>query len=283
MLHIASAHIGSPRWLSLQRRQIAEHIRVPHLRWGSVALIDPSYAAGFDRAVEQKGPEPGKLNHLAFEICREGAEDDLLMFLAPDAFPIADPMPVIERALAEAPLVAVRRSENDGDPQPHPCFCVTTVGVWRRLAGDWNDGYPFSAPGLGRVSDMGANLLRRLELTSTPWVALERTNGTPLDPLHFAVYGGVVYFHDASEIGRVHRLAAPRPLALGRVPGLRAMGGRVEARRLLAWERGLLRRGRRDSQEIFRGIEAGGSGWLELVGHRGAVSSSERGRGSNDE
>src|SRR5271165_4015444 len=171
MLHIASAHTGSPRWLEVQRRALAEHIRVPYTRWGSVALNDPdpAHLAAFDRIIEQKGPEAGKLNHLAVEICQEAAGGDLLMFLAPDAFPIADPMPVIDRALAEAPLLAVRRAENDGDPQPHPCFCVTTVGAWRRLAGDWSDGYPWSAAGLGRVTDFGANLLRRLELTETPW------------------------------------------------------------------------------------------------------------------
>jgi|GEM_PF-647290 len=268
MLHIASAHGGSPRWLGVQRRQIARHITVPHMRWGSLALGDASHAGAFDRAIEQKGPEAGKLNHLATEICHEAADDDLLMFLAPDAFPIADPMPVIERALAQAPLVAVRRGENDGDPVPHPCFCVTTAGAWRRLAGDWSDGYPFTAPGLGRVSDYGANLLRRLELTATPWVALERTNGTPLDPLHFAVYGGIVYFHDAAEIGRVHRLSAPRPLRLGRAPLIGALAGRLEEQRTLAWERGLLRRSARDSEEVFRAIAAGGDDWLELIGQR---------------
>jgi hypothetical protein len=187
------------------------------------------------------------------------------MFLAPDAFPVTDPMPVLQRALAQAPLVAVRRAENDGDPQPHPCFCVTTVGAWKRLAGDWCDGHPFTAPGLGRVSDFGANLLRRLELTGTPWVALERTNGTRLDPLRFAVYGGIVYFHNASEIGRVHRLGAPRPLPLARARALAPVIGRLEAQRRLAWERGLLRRGARDSEEVFRAITAGGD-WLALVG-----------------
>jgi hypothetical protein len=270
MLHVASAH-SSPRWLQIQRRALAEHIHVPYMRWGSVALIDSAHASEFDRAVEQKGPEAGKLNHLALEIAREAADQDLLMFLAPDAFPVADPMGAIERALAEAPLLAVRRAENDGDPLPHPCFCVTTVGAWRELAGDWSDGYPFSAPGLGRVTDFGANLLRRLELTGTPWVALERTSGTPLDPLRFAVYGGIVYFHNAAEIGRVHRLQAPRPLAPAR-PGLlgRALAP-VERQRRLAWERALLLRSSKDSEEIFSEIAAGGTAWLERVGHTAAA------------
>lgn len=268
MLHIASAHSGSPRWLDVQRRQLAEHIPVAYETWGSVALIDASHAAGFDHAIEQKGPEAGKLNHLAVEICEVADDDDLLMFLAPDAFPVADPMGVIEEALGRAPLLAVRRAENDGDPQPHPCFCVTSVGTWRRLKGDWSDGYPWTAEGLGRVTDFGGNLLRRLELTGTPWVGLERTSATTLDPLHFGVYGGIVYFHNADEIGRVHRLGAPRSLPGAGVP---LLGGAVEfigRQRRLAWERALLKRSARDSEEIFAAIAAGGPGWLERVGHR---------------
>ncbi len=267
MLHIASAHSGSPRWLAIQHRQLAEHLPVPYVTWGSVAGIDSSHAAGFDHVIEQKGPEAGKLNHLAVEVCQVAAPDDLLMFLAPDAFPVADPMPVIEEALARAPLVAVRRSENDGDPQPHPCFCVTTVGTWQSLPGDWSDGYPWSAPGLGRVTDFGGNLLRRLELSETPWVSIERSSSSKLDPLHFGVYGGIVYFHNANEIGRVHRLDAPRPLPGAGTPLLGRALAAAEAQRRLAWERGLLRRSARDSEEIFRGISAGGTEWLERIGH----------------
>ena len=63
------------------------------------------------------------------------------MFIDGDAFPIVDPMPVIEEGLAKAPLVAARRAENGNDPQPHPCFCVTTVGTWHSLPGDWSGGY----------------------------------------------------------------------------------------------------------------------------------------------
>ena len=266
MLHIASAHGGSARWLAIQRRALADHIQVPYLRWGSLAVEGLDAAAEFDRAIAQKGPEAGRLNHLATEICHEARSDDLLMFLAPDALPLADPLPVIERGLARAPLLAVRRTENDGDPQPHPCFCVSTVGTWRELGGDWSDGFPFSAPGLGRVSDLGANLLRRLELTRTPWVALERTNPARHDPLHFAIYGGVVYFHDGTEIGRVHRLEAPRPLAGGPRPLAGALAA-LDRQRLLAWERGLLRRAARRSEELFAAIAAGGSGWPALVGH----------------
>ena len=72
------------------------------------------------------------------------------MFLDGDAFPIADPMPMIEEGLAQAPLVAVRRAENLDEPQPHPCFCVTTVGTWRSLPGDWSAGPTWPGPRAGR-------------------------------------------------------------------------------------------------------------------------------------
>ncbi|HYM54174.1 MAG TPA: hypothetical protein VES97_02345, partial [Solirubrobacteraceae bacterium] len=214
MLHIATAHLSSPRWIEIQTRHLREHVTVPYRTWASIQLIDSSYGAHFDRIVDQKGPEPGKLNHLALEISQEAAEGDLLMFLGSDAFPIADPMPAIAEALSRAPLVAVRRSESAGDRQPHPCFCVTTVGAWRTLAGDWSDGYAWRGDDGGLVTDAGANLLRRLELTSTPWVELPRSNSRRPDPLCFAVYGDVVYHHGAGggDLGRARRRTRRRQL-----------------------------------------------------------------------
>ncbi|MHB8533351.1 MAG: hypothetical protein ACYDC2_11595, partial [Solirubrobacteraceae bacterium] len=142
MLHVATAHHSS-RWVEIQARQLRRHLSVPYMVWGSLPGAEGAPAGAFDRLIAQKGPAHARLNHLAVEIACEAAAEDLLMFLDPAAFPIADPMPVIERALARAPLLAVRRDE-DAEPQPHPGFCVTTVATWRRLAGDWSDGYPFA-------------------------------------------------------------------------------------------------------------------------------------------
>ncbi len=266
MLHIATSHVGSPRWIEIQARALREYIRVPYTTWGSVPLIERSHGERFDRLVEQKGPEAGRMNHLAVEIATEAAAEDLLMFLAPDAFPIADPMPAIDEALGRAPLLAVRRAENAGDPQPHPCFCVTTVGAWRALAGDWSDGYPWSAQDGRRVTDLGGNLLRRLELSGTPWIQLRRSNPGRLDPVFFAVYGGIVYHHGTGEITRAHRLSAPAPLPVPSVPGVAAAARRLNAERRLMWERRLLRRSAARSEEVFRMIQGGGSQWRELIG-----------------
>ena len=246
MLHVATAHRGSARWIAVQAEHLRRHIPVPFTLWGSLAGLDESHGTAFDRLIGQKGPEHAKLNHLAVEIAQEASTDDLLMFLEPDAFPVADPMPAIERALATAALLAVRRDENL-EPHPHPCFCVTTVGTWRKIAGDWSDGYPYDAGDGRRATAPGANLLRRLELGGTPWVALTRTNGAGEDPLMFAIYGDVVYHHGGGEIGAAYRRRFPSSLP----------------RR---WsERRLLRRSARLSDGMYERIAAGGEDWLSGV------------------
>jgi hypothetical protein len=252
VLHVATAHSGSARWIEIQSAHLREHITIPFTTWGSLAGLDGSHGARFDRIVEQKGPEAAKLNHLAVEISREAADEDLLMFLDPDAFPIADPLPVIEEALSRAPLLAVRRDEN-GDPQPHPCFCVTTVGAWRGLAGDWSDGYPFTSSDGGRATGLGANLLRRLELAGTPWVPLLRSNSERDRELLFAIYGEIVYHHGVGEISRAQRLSAPRPLPVPSLPGLATAVRRLNAAVGKARAAPLLATGRRDLHRDRRG------------------------------
>jgi len=108
MLHIATVHFGSPRWIPIQARELRRHLPVPFRTWTSLEGIDPSYGRHFDRVIEQSGPHADKLNHLAIEIGAEAGDDDLLMFLDGDAFPISDPMPLIESGLRNAPLLAVR-------------------------------------------------------------------------------------------------------------------------------------------------------------------------------
>jgi hypothetical protein len=267
MLHIATTHLRSPRWIEIQARHLREHISVPYLTWGSLQLIDDSYRSYFDRIIEQKGPEPGKLNHLAVEIAEEALDSDLLMFIAGDAFPIADPMPAIEQALSGAPLLAARRLENAGNPQPHPCFCVTSVGAWRGLAGDWSDGYAWHDEQGALVTDIGANLLRRLELTRTPWVELLRSNSRTLDPLSFALYAGVIYHHGAGTdaLSPADRGRAPKPLPVPRVRGLDAAFNQINGGRHRAWERRTRRRRLRRSEAIYEKIQRGDTRWLAEI------------------
>lgn len=266
MLYVASAHYGSPRWIEIQTSYLRKHISVPYQTWSSLEGIDPSYAVHFDRVVEQLGSHAGKLNHLAMEISQEAEDDDLLMFLDGDAFPIAELMPFINERLAKAPLLAVRRAENVNEPQPHPCFCVTTVGTWRALPGDWCSG-PTWLDARGKPGgDVGGNLLRRLELTNTPWIDVLRSNRRNLDPLYFGIYGETIYHHGAGfrtgELSGVHRALAPAPVSSTRLPILRPALRLINRARWRAWERREQERHLRQSQLIFEKIQRGGPEWL---------------------
>ena len=81
-----------------------------------------------------------KLNLLADQICATAAPDDMVLFIDGDAFPVGDIGTYLEEHLSAAPLVAIQRLENSGDPQPHPSFCATTVRFWREIQGDWGQG-----------------------------------------------------------------------------------------------------------------------------------------------
>jgi hypothetical protein len=265
MLYIASVHYQSPRWIEIQSRYLRENISVPYQTWTSLEGIDPSYGRYFDRVLVQRGLHASKLNHLALEISHEAHEEDLLMFLDGDAFPIADPMPLIDSGLAKAPLLAVRRAENVDQPQPHPCFCVTSVGARRAIRGDWSGGYAWPGRAGRLTSDVGGNLLRSLELSNTPWVQVLRSNRKDLDPLYYGIYGETIYHHGAGfrtgELSPAHRTGPP-PLPLSRLPGVGVAMRRINGRRWRQWERGVEAGLARESQRIYDAIVAGGMDWL---------------------
>jgi hypothetical protein len=267
MLYVATVHYRSPQWIEIQTRHLREQISVPLQIWSSLEGIDPAYAVHFDRVLEQKGSHAGKLNHLAMEIGEQAGAEDLLMFLDGDAFPIADPMPLIGEALTRAPLLAVRRAENVDEPQPHPCFCVTTVGTWRSLPGDWTAGPTWIGAHGKPTTDVGGNLLRRLELSKTPWVQVLRSNRQDLDPLYFGIYGDVLYHHGAgfrvSELSPVHRDGAPEPLSVPRLPVARQLRALANRQRWRRWERAVRARHEQQSRRVYDRISSGGEEWLE--------------------
>jgi len=267
VLHIATVHFGSPRWIPIQVRELRRHLHIPYTTWTSLEGIDPSYGRHFDRVIEQSGPHADKLNHLAIEIGAEASDDDLLIFLDGDAFPIADPMPLIESGLAQAPLTAVRRAENGGDPQPHPCFCATRVGTWRSLPGDWTKGSMWRGENGEPKTDVGANLMRRLELTGTSWVPIQRSNRRNPHPLFFGVYGDAVYHHGAGFRDPISRsdTVGLRPIPSGRTPLVGTLARRLGRIRWRVQARAIARRNLRLSERIFAGIERDDRAWLDQL------------------
>ena len=192
-MHVATVHWRDPRWIAPQTRFMRRHLP-EHRTWAAVEGVPAADAAAFDTALELEGSHPEKLNELARRIAAVAEPTDLLLFVDGDAFPIA---PIDASLLGGLPLAAVRRDENLGDPQPHPCFCLTTVGYWTTIGGDWRRGHTWVNAAGETVSDTGGNLLGILEARGDSWRPILRSNRVDLHPLWFAVYGDVAYHHGA--------------------------------------------------------------------------------------
>ena len=202
MLHVVTVHWNNDAWIEPQLRFVRQNAPSDHRVYASLNGIDPSFVEQFDYAADLEGGHAAKLNELATVVRAHADPDDLLLFLDGDAFPIA---PFDEALLGGLPLAAVRRSENLGDPQPHPCFCLTTVGFWFEIEGDWSRGYEWESSIGVPATDVGGNLLGILNERDIEWRPLLRTNQVNLDQLWFGIYDNVAYHHGAGFRRKVAR------------------------------------------------------------------------------
>ena len=224
MLHIATVHFQSDEWIVPQVASLRRFAPEATL-WASLDGIDSTFDHEFDHVLHLDDLPLGevppsvahreniyrhglKLNELARQISAVAEADDDLLFLDGDALLLA---PVAQVAATPEPLVAVRRDENHGDRFPHPSFCLTTVGFWNELGGDWRMGSTWVNERGREVTDTGGRLLVDLEAHGIAWRSLTRRNDTDLHPLWFGVYGDnelgpVVYHHGAGFRTRTSRI-----------------------------------------------------------------------------
>ncbi|HEY5250115.1 MAG TPA: hypothetical protein VIJ09_00540 [Acidimicrobiales bacterium] len=255
MLYVATVHWKSDKWIDIQLRYLKRNVSEPFQTFAVLNGIDPEFDKLFDTVVPAYGMHAGKLNLLAAEIGAVGKPDDIILFLDGDAFPIADPMPAIHQALSEGSLLAVRRDENSGDPQPHPCFCAIRVAEWQRLQGDWSPGKLWTNRSGEKVTDVGGNLYASLIRTGSRWTPLLRSNLWNPHPLWFGIYGDVVYHHGAGfRPGKPTRADKDTMAGFGQGEGLPVVGG-------LARMTNGLRRGR-EAGRVFRQSQALSAEWF---------------------
>ena len=212
MINFATVHWNFDDWVDVQLRYIDRHTDEEHRVWSFLGRFGRKFAkhaAKFAYASDLPiRSHEWKLNLLGDLICAGDRDpEELIVFIDGDAFPIAPLTPYLRERLAAAPLIAVRRDENNGDRQPHPSFCATTVGFWREIGGDWRRGPTWRNPQGEEVTDVGASLLQILDERGVDWQPMLRTNRRDLHPLMFGVYDDVVYHHGG----------AFRPMAGGRL------------------------------------------------------------------
>jgi len=197
MIHIATVHWRTDKWIGIQRSYLRKHISSPYRVYAWLNDVPPPPADAFYHTCsEPLLSHPTKLNILADTIySSSNRTDDILMFLDGDAFPIGDIESLIHLKLRDYRLLAVQRLENNGDIQPHPCFSATTVSFWHSIKGDWKSGYSWRNTHGKRVTDVGGNLLRQLTEHRAAWYPLLRSNTRNLHPVFFGTYDRVIYHH----------------------------------------------------------------------------------------
>jgi hypothetical protein len=241
MIHIATVHHRSSKWIDVQLAYLRRHLTEPYRVVANLEAVEGDHASKFDQVVPAVGRHAGKLNLLAAEIVAEARGDDIIIFLDGDAFPIVDPMPIVRKALDDTALVAVLRRENGEDQQPHPSFCAVRVDTWDSLRGDWSMGHPWKNEFGDWVSDSGGNLLAALERNEVDWTPLLRTNRYNPHPLWFAVYGGIVYHHGAGfrkPVARSFVVDQPNRWRQGeKAPLVGTAIRRIGSYRIVRWER----------------------------------------------
>ena len=206
MINVVTVHWKSAKWIDPQLRYLEQHIDEPFRVYAALEGIDAAEWGKFHFAADLRGTHPDKLNALADIVYEDSDPDDILVFIDGDALPVRPIAPWMRRCLAGFPLVAVRRDENLGDPQPHPCFSFTTTGFWREIGGDWRKGGTWTNS-LGRtVTDPGGNLLHILDERDIDWLPLLRTNTFDAHPVWFAVYDHRIYHHGAGFRSRQSRV-----------------------------------------------------------------------------
>jgi hypothetical protein len=272
VIYVLTVHWVDPKWIAPQRRGLDTHLGRPFRVFANLEGLDRSYDDRFDHVTRFDGNHPEKLNDLARAVARGADADDLLVFLDGDAFPVRPWDGWLDELLSTHPLAAVRRDENAGDLQPHPCFCVCRVGFWEEIGGDWRDGTWTTAAGQP-ATDVGGRLLENLRTRSIEWRPVLRSNAHNPHPVLYGLYEGRVYHHGAGfrppiaradqgnvpvaeneEYLRLKTRARARSVAdlrLRHVPQLtRLVTGGMRARKLDAYIRAEERR----SAEIYRAI-----------------------------
>lgn len=208
MLHIMTVHWEDERWVDIQLKYFQENIKTPYKVYAFLNKLPNDHSHKFFySSTEAIASHPIKLNLLAdMATLHADSEEDMLLFIDGDAFPIGDVVSYASEHLDTHPLIAIQRLENDGDIQPHPCFCMTTVKFWNEIKGDWKAGYKWKNAYGSMVTDVGGNLLGLVEEKKVDWLPMLRSNKREMHKLWFGIYADLVYHHGAGFRDPVSRI-----------------------------------------------------------------------------
>ena len=208
-IYICTVHYKTERWIKRQLFFLKKNMEA---NYKVFACVPPSRKRKDFHLESSFAPQGSgsqnhadKLNYLARLVCEEAGDDDIIVFLDGDAFPIAPVAKYLTDTLRTHPFLAVQRLENAGDTHPHPSFAATTVGFWKKINGDWSVAPYINSQGT-EVADTGGALFNNFAANHVAWHAMLRSNKRNPHPLWFGVYDDVVYHHGAGYRSPVARI-----------------------------------------------------------------------------
>lgn len=215
MIYIATVHFRDDMWVLPQRKYLLKNLNQPFKVFSIFQDIDfNEYRHDMYNIIDNEDVKhlykdiPGgmsprskdhgmKLNFLFECISKEAKDDDIVIFLDGDAFPISEKInEILINLNGNYNLIAMQTLE-DNYLFPHNAFTACKVGFWKRKC-TWS----FEAYG-DHIIDIGVNLLNILK--DDEWMKLNRTNVNDLHELFFGIYGDVIYHHGAGFRPKVFR------------------------------------------------------------------------------
>lgn len=212
MVHIATVHWKTNKWIEIQLSYLKRNIRQPFLIYAFLNDLETEFEEEFYFISKEPIEEHAiKLNLLADVISQNANPDDIILFLDGDAFPFQTLDNYLNAKLSDFPLIAIQRKIELGDEQPHPSFCATTVGFWQKIKGDWKMGHLWRDSRREKVTDVGGNLLNILAQNNLKWFAALRTQSLSKHPVFYGIYDHIIYHHGAgfregNERSDLHRM-----------------------------------------------------------------------------
>lgn len=196
MIHIATVHWATNFFKEAQYKFISKNVSNFKIWTFSDKIPEVEKDKKLDDSMYYFCEESGewnhriKLNRLADLISNEAQNDDIILFLDGDAWPIAPIDNVIKETLDEFSIGALIRTEN-GERHAHPCFMFTKVGFWNENKLNWKGGEIN-----GKKYDVGY-ITHVLNSKKLKWRKFNRTKGLTSHKVFFSIYGDIVYHHGA--------------------------------------------------------------------------------------
>ena len=203
-VHIATIHWPYGKWIDIQHHYLRKNISSEYQCYAVVNQDTEVKGHEFNYISKSSLSDHAKhLNHLLSYVSEISTDDnEILVFLDGDAFPVAPIDEYLMNRLEDFPLIAIQRLENNGEFLPHPSFCAAKIGFWKEIGPAW--GETGSLTEFGR--DPGGKLFDSLESKGIIWGKVLRTNRINLHPLFFGIYDNIIYHHGAGFRDPISRI-----------------------------------------------------------------------------